>query len=341
MTEKIVLITGCTGFIGRHLITKLAKQNYRIYAIVRDVKKIEQIFLNNSEVMEKTTFIQGDLTTQVCTLSKEIKEKMASGEIYVINLVGGGPLTANKKLYNSIYTLNVITLKNLFKILEETDEIKDVRMFVHLSSLAAMGALNSNSIYTPQTSCCPVLPYEIAKYDSEKVVKKFANKYEFKAVILRPPQVYGKNSKEFLNIINLIKRGIFPLPKGAGSLPLIHVEDLREIIVKILNNEKKVDNITIMLPCEKSYPYSEIESIVKEHYGSGRIVYLPYFIMYILALLLEITYPNLFTMPEPFNRYRLKSVLRKRIVRDDKIKDLLSYECKWNLRKFLRSLNYT
>jgi len=341
MTEKIVLVTGCTGFIGRYLITKLAKQNYRIYAIVRDIKKAKQIFLNNNKVMEKTTFIQGDLTTQVHILSKEIKEKMISGEIYVINLVGGGPLTANKKLYNPIYTLNVVTLKNLFKILEETDKIKDVRMFIHLSSLAAMGALNPNSIYTPQTSCHPVLPYEIAKYDSENVVKKFANKYRFKAVILRPPQVYGKDSKEFLNMINLIKRGIFPLPKGAGSLPLIHVEDLTEIIVKILNNEEKMDNLTIMLPCEKSYPYSEIESIVKEHYSSGGIMYPPYFIMYILALLLEIIYPNFLKMPEPFNRYRLKSVLRKRIVKDDKIKDILLYEYKWNLKKFLRSLNHT
>lgn len=40
---KTAVVTGATGFIGRHLVDALLERNVEVWAVVRDKRKIENI----------------------------------------------------------------------------------------------------------------------------------------------------------------------------------------------------------------------------------------------------------------------------------------------------------
>jgi nucleoside-diphosphate-sugar epimerase len=311
--NKVVLITGANGFVGRNVVKRLIDDDYIVYAIIR--KEARQL-INESMTMNKLHLIKGDLLNEsnISTMSNDLMSVDLKID-YVIHLVGGGPLSINKKFERGIFDLNLTTTENLIKILKNSNKITDVDVFVYLSSLAAMGALNPVLNYDENNICHPILPYETAKKETEDYLKKISEEYSLNVVVFRPPLIYGKGNKEFKSIISLIRKGLFPVAKNKiGYLPMIHVEDMANAIKSVLeyrNNLK--NNFNIFLICERSYSYQEIAEIVRYIYGRGELMEIPYHLFYLAVYIIE----NLYCMagkPELINIYRVKSMCRKREV---------------------------
>ena len=342
MAKWSILITGATGFIGKYVLKKLmGSPTYNLILLVRDPVKLEKIV--GKEFLKNLKIIQGDLLKDVKLIEKQIESINPYIKI-VINLVGGGPLTINYNKEKQIMDLNLSTLKNLIRILAKLDKFNQIELFLHFSSLAAVGTLSPVVKYSESTICNPVLPYERAKYLSEIYLRKIANRYkQTKFVILRLPQVYGLESKEFITLIELIKKGLFPLiPNKFGTLPLIYVNEVANIVRHIINNYKVIlcdklrGNFKIFLVCERAYPYINIINIVKETFGKGGFIPVPYKLMYLLTFLIENIF-KLLNKDEPFNIYRLRSFCRIRIVKDN-FSETFNYQYKYNLNIFLKIL---
>ena len=125
--------------------------------------------------------------------------------IYHMAAISGNQLPS-EDAFQLFRRINVEGTRN---ILEEASR-SEIRKFIHLSSIAAMGIVRECPI-SEKSDCNPILPYQVSKFESEQLVKEYIRN-GFPAVILRPTKIYGIGEHEYsyLTIARQCKKGFFP-----------------------------------------------------------------------------------------------------------------------------------
>ena len=201
------LIFGASGQIGRHLIRKLTKNNYKVTAVTRN--------LHRKGYLLKTQASAGWIDCiEANIFDEDILKDLISNADICINLIG---ILFEKNKNNSFENIHTNFPSLISKICNE----KNIKQFIQLSSLGIDSAKDSD--------------YAKSKLEGEKNIK--AN--FLKAVILRPSVVYSVDDNfttSFMTILNRLP--FFPLYyNGDTKFVPIHVSDLTEIIYQIINKE--------------------------------------------------------------------------------------------------------
>src|SRR6266478_6288117 len=316
--NKNALVTGATGFVGVHLIRKLLKEDFSVFAIARDEKRLLELLGKIS--YDRLVILKGDLHV-------------------VIHLVGGGPLTSNRNLAPQVFDLNYTTTANLVRSLEAANKLSSVPLFIYFSSLTAMGmpATQVDRMrYDETTACNPVLPHGKAKLATEELLKDLAVKNKLKAVILRFPQIYGGDNDPLIPVINLIRKGVFPVVRNrVGTLPLIHLTDAVKATYAVIRDFYRIQgNYAVNLICENSYSYDYLTDLVKKKYGRGGTLKIPYWLLYLATFTIEGVFKVL-DKPEPLNRLRLVSMTTDRIIDCRKFIETFNFRFDHNLESFV------
>ena len=203
MKQKEILLFGATGQIGRNLIRKLSKNNYKIIAVTRNIHKagyilktqanpgyLELVELNNFEI-------------------NKIEELMKRASI-CINLIG---ILFEKKKND----FNLIHSDLPALLSKKANEFK-LEKFIHLSALGIEKANDSK--------------YALSKLDGEKRIKENFNKH----IIIKPSIVYSIDdnfSTKFMSLLSTLP--IMPLYyNGKTKFSPIHVSDIVEIIFNMI-----------------------------------------------------------------------------------------------------------
>ena len=331
-----VLLTGASGFVGVDLTKKLLDEGYAVYALVRDKKKLLRGLPPN--YLDRVTILEGNLLVEPELKSLEHQlESLDANLDMVLDLAGGGPLTTNNKVES--FDTNFKTTSNLVRILENSKKLSSIKLFVYYSSLAAMGlpkAAGDRIPYDETTTCNPVLPLERGKLQSEAFLREFANKYGFKTVALRFPQIYGLADAAFMQIVSLIRKGVFPVVRGKiGSLPLINLRDVVNSTYAVVRNVDSIPgNYNVYLVCEGSYSYNYLADLVEKKYGKGGVLGVPFWFMYLGVWILEIIF-GLLRRPEPLNRRRLVSLTKDRIVDSSKFVNTFNFKFEESVERFI------
>jgi nucleoside-diphosphate-sugar epimerase len=214
-----VLITGATGFIGNNLARELAKhRDYHITALVRNYKKAENLKAFGAKL------IYAD-TSREHTLAKISRE-----DIDVI-FHCAGYVGKDKEL---LYKGNVLSTENICRLALNLN----VEKLVYLSSVSVVSGNNQ----VPLTENLPYKATNIygeSKIKAEKKVLEFRDK-GLKAVILRPPMIYGESEPHmFGRLCFLIRWRLLPLiDKGKNKLHLAYVKNVVETIICSLEKEE-------------------------------------------------------------------------------------------------------
>ena len=207
MKQKNCLIWGASGQIGKSLINKLTKDNFKVTAVTRNSHKNGYIL----KTQANPGFIE-IVETSIFDINK-IDELTKKAQV-VINLIG---TLYQKNKYNSFENIHV---KFPF-ILSEYCKKNNVEQLIHLSALGVEKALNSE--------------YARSKLQGEKVLKK---NFE-KTTILRPSVVFSVDDNfttQFMTMLNLLP--FFPLYyKGQTKFQPLYCSDLAKIIVEIINKK--------------------------------------------------------------------------------------------------------
>ena len=206
MKVKNCLIFGGSGQIGRNLIRKLTKNNYRVTVVTRNIHqksyKIKtQANAGYIDIVESNIFDE-----------KKIRELFKKADI-CINLIG--ILFEKKKQGNTFANIHSIFPSLLAKLCKEYN----LKHFIHLSALGINEALDSN--------------YARSKLDGEtNVLKNFPL-----ATILRPSIVYSVDDNFTTNFMSLLNRlPMFPLYyDGKTKFAPIHCSDLTDTIHYIIS----------------------------------------------------------------------------------------------------------
>ena len=331
-----VLVTGASGFVGADLTKKLIDEGYSVFALVRDPKKLTKAL--GPEYLSRVTVLEGDLVakTDLEKIEKQLKQKVHHLDI-VADLAGGGPLTANRKEHS--FATNFETTANLVRILENSNRLGSVSLFVYFSSLAAMGLPEKSGPrihYDENTPCHPMLPLERGKFDSEAFLMDLASKSQIKVVCLRFPQIYGLADAAFRQIVSLMRKGLFPVVRGRiGSLPLIHLRDCVGATCAVIRNGSRTQkSFEIYLVCESSCSYSRLVELVRKKYGQGGLIKVPYFVMYLGTSVAERIF-GLLGKPEPLNRRRLVSLTKDRTVDSSKFMNAFQFQFQESVEGFV------
>jgi UDP-glucose 4-epimerase len=333
-----VLVTGATGFVGSRLIRTLIDRGYETYAIARSAKKLIEIVGRGSG--DRFTILEGDLLkdADIAQLTRDFTTQTKDLD-FVIHLVGGGPLTSNNAFAKEIIDLNYTATVNILRVLEKAGKLSSITLFVYFSSLAAMGMPISKEhriLYSEAIACNPALPYEIAKLDTETLLRETAMRYNLKTLILRLPQIYGSANDPLADIVNLMKKGVFPVVRNSvGSLPLIHVDDVVKAVGTVIENHERISAPSeITLLCENSYGYDDLARMVRHKYGKGGILKIPFWFLYASIWAVEVLFAGL-GRPEPLNRRRLLSMTKDRVIDCRKFVDTFGFEFDHDVESFL------
>ncbi len=205
MKPKNCLIFGASGQIGRHLIRKLTKNNYKVTAVTRNVHQKGYVLKTQGnagyiDIVELNIFNE-----------KKLKNLISRADI-CINLIG---ILYEKNKGNTFENIHKIFPSLISKICKECN----IQQFIQLSALGIEDAVDSN--------------YAKSKLEGEKNIKE-----NFKhATILRPSVVYSVDDKFTTNFMTLLNRLlIFPLYyNGNTKFMPIHCSDLTEIIYQVIS----------------------------------------------------------------------------------------------------------
>ena len=254
MVKKKILIFGATGQIGRHLIRKLTKNNYKVICQTRNLHKA--IFLKTSGSIGYIDIKE----TKIFDYEKVIGLVEASD--IVINLIGILFESGKINTFEKIHTLFPQFLSEICN--------KKNKHLIHISSLGVENAGDSK--------------YAGSKAEGEN--KIFENLPS--ATILKPSIVYSVNDSfttRFMSLLNFFP--IFPLYYGGKTkFAPIHASDLTDIIFHVIENNIRGKKIETVGP--KVLTFLEILNILSKCINKKRVFLpLPLFLAKFSAKILE------------------------------------------------------
>ena len=260
MKEKNCLIFGGSGQIGRNLIRKLTKNNYKVTVVTRNIHQKSYIIKTQAnagyiEIVEANIFDE-----------KKIRQLFKKTDI-CINLVG---ILYEKKRGNTFKNIHSVFPSLLAKLSKEYN----VKHFIHLSALGIHEAINSD--------------YAKSKLEGENnILKNFPL-----ATILRPSVVYSVDDNFTTNLMTLLSRmPIFPIfYNGSTKFSPIHCSDLTDTIYYIISNNIYSKVIECVGP--ETYTFKQILNQLLELMNKKRFLFpIPLFIAEIQARIFELM-PN-------------------------------------------------
>ena len=206
MKAKNCLIFGGSGQIGRNLIRKLTKNDYRVTVVTRNIHQKSYIIKTQAnagyiEIVEANIFDE-----------KKIRELFKKADI-CINLIG---ILYEQKKGNTFKNIHSTFPSILAKLSKEYN----LKHFIHISALGINEAVDSY--------------YAKSKLDGEN---KILNNFPL-ATILRPSVVYSVDDNFTTNFMTMLNRlPFFPLYyNGKTTFSPIHCSDMTDIIEYIISN---------------------------------------------------------------------------------------------------------
>ena len=213
-----VLVTGATGFVGRALVERLARESrVSVRAVVRAAVRRTSVDLpGNVERVAGELDSAWDWRPALADVTTVVH---LAARVHVMRDRTADPLAEYRRV-------NVEGTEHLAR----SAAASGVRRFVFLSSVKVNGEAGTfQETDTPR----PVDPYGVSKLEAECAVRAVAAGTSMEVAIIRAPLVYGPNvGANFGSLIRAVQSGI-PLPLGAvkNRRSLVALDNLVDFIM--------------------------------------------------------------------------------------------------------------
>lgn len=230
----MVLVTGGTGFLGSHLIYYLLDKGYSVRAIRREDSSPEilaRVFKfygkSSNDYKQKIDWVNADITDyyslEDCLLGIE--------QIYHAAAMVSFQPGDNSRMQQ----INTQGTANLVNLAIE----KNVRKFCHVSSIAAIGRSENDTIIDENVvwkSSRNNSNYAISKYGAEREVWRGLEE-GLKAVIVNPGIILGPGeiNSGSTRLIKTVEKGLKFYTPGINGF--VDVRDVVEIMVRLMESD--------------------------------------------------------------------------------------------------------
>ncbi len=255
---RCVLVTGASGFIGRHLVRALSKEGFRVIALDRR-------YFNFGD--PKIKFLVGDILRY--DFEQLFKQKEVEGVFHLAGLLG------TTELFHRIIEAEMVNVVGLLRVLEAMRK-KGVEKILFTSK----PNIWKNNVYT------------VTKENAERYLNMYREIYGMNVVITRPFNVYGpeeylseyRKAIPYFIVAALRNEPLEVFGTGEQTMDPIYVEDavqaiirsylvaLREVVeigssksIRVIDLARKIIELTgssseiIHLPMRKGEPVDVID----------------------------------------------------------------------------------
>lgn len=257
----MILITGATGYIGRHLVARLVSQGERPRCLVRNRERAAKVFPEG-----KVDMVEGS-TTQPQTVEAAVRG--------IETIVHAAFITADHKESpgNSYEETNVRGTENLI----DAAKAAGVKRIIEISGLGTKPD-------KPGT-------YMQGRYLAEKVLMESGLDWS----IIRPSVLFGKDAPFIKGLVDLIRTApVVPLIGGGKTLfQPIYVEDVVTVIVKVLADPVHTTDAIYTIGGPEYYSFTQvIDELLKTMHAHRSKVAAPTSLVGVGAALMEAVLPK-------------------------------------------------
>jgi len=225
-SNEHILITGGAGYVGAVLGQKLVANNYNVTILDNN----EKVFTVYKEMKRKTNLriIQGDIR------DLDIIERSLSNSEYVVHLAAVSDGIKGRENPKLTHEVNF----EAFKYFAHKAASSHIKRFIFASTFGVYGD-NYKCALNEKLPVDPAEDYSLTKAQGEEILFAY-NSEDFVTTSLRMAVVYGFSpNMRFDGIVNklilhALKTGEITIWGGSQKRPAIHVEDVADFIIKIL-----------------------------------------------------------------------------------------------------------
>ncbi|MFK5947334.1 MAG: NAD-dependent epimerase/dehydratase family protein [Methylococcales bacterium] len=259
VTDKRCLVLGGHGFIGSHLVERLAECGYKIRIFDRPLPKkgCEPEVVKENDI----EFYSGDFTNE------SDLEAALEGVDYVFHLIS----TTTPKLSNEnpIYDIET-NLIGTIKLLDIAKTNNDIKLIFVSSGGTVYGEPSVTPIFEDHTTD-PICSYGISKLAIEKYLHLYNHLYELDYVILRVSNPYGEkqNPESAQGVIPVFmlkmlqNKSIHIWGDGSVARDFIYIEDVVNALITAAETKssKRIFNVGSGVPVSLNELVKTIESV--------------------------------------------------------------------------------
>ncbi len=219
-----ILVTGSTGFVGRHLIPKLVCE-HKVMELTIEPQASEMLYKNTTQ----KTLVTEDQSA-LCDAIGQFKPEI------VIHLAS---FLTSSDSYQDMQTLINSNLLFLCRVLDAL-KTSGIKLFINTGTFA--------EYKNGDETLDPAYLYAATKTASRSIVRYYSNVYNFKHTTVVPYTLYGGNDSQ-KKIIDLIYDSLFSdepiaLSPGLQKLDFIHIDDITDLYIQIINHFSTIPNET-------------------------------------------------------------------------------------------------
>ncbi|WP_374367515.1 UDP-glucose 4-epimerase family protein [Stutzerimonas sp.] len=213
-----VLLTGATGFVGRHLYRGLlSRDEFYLSCSVRsrslDIRARQEI---------------------VGSLGPSTNWSTALAEVHIV--IHAAALAHKGGVADSMAEYRRVNVEGTLNLARQA-ATAGVRRFVFISSIGVNGNINFLPFHIDDMPN-PAELYAQSKWDAEQGLRQLAAETGMEVVIIRPPLVYGPGARgNFGSLVRWVEKGV-PLPLGAihNKRSLVGIDNLVDLIIRCIDH---------------------------------------------------------------------------------------------------------
>jgi len=308
-TGKKVLVTGGTGFIGHHLVDKLAEIGAEVRVLARNTSNVSKLINNNN-----VEIVNGDLgdikSLETATEGVDIVYHLAA-KLHV-------PLDSDDPELQSV---NVDGTKNLL----DACVSQGVTKFVFFSSMAVSFGSDSD-ILDESTLSSPMGRYGEGKIKAGELALQYHERHGIDTTILIPVVVYGKgeigNVAKLINYIN--KRRFVLIGDGSTMRSIVYINNVVEAALCVAENPLSSGQ-TYIVTDKDNYSLKQMAEFISTKLNVPLYrFHIPVGLASYLALIGDFS-ENYFKLKLPFNSDILKRLMTNQLCSSRKIQEELGF----------------
>lgn len=232
-----VLVTGATGFVGRHLLAALERAGHSLCLPLRE-SSAEARLPKTMAPDARRILVVGNIDAQT-----DWREALRDVDAVIHLAARAHVLDERAEDEEAFMSVNA---HGTSRLVEQSVDA-GVERFVLMSSIGAVTA-SSDSLVTLDMPCKPETPYGRSKLAAEHALVDRCSETTMAWTILRPTLVYGPgNPGNMGRLVGLVRRGL-PLPLGAvaNRRSFTFVENLVDATTMALTHPNAADAVFLL-----------------------------------------------------------------------------------------------